>query len=96
MSKRQPVEIGGVKFDKKGDALDYLKDILGKYKPEETVVEQDSIFLRQALDRHPEAQEKIGCGVASFFVRRADFSTTCFWIKRTDGTVVRFSYKSCV
>lgn len=96
MGKAKPLEIAGIPFDRKGDAHEYLKNILNSYGPEETVSKQDAAFLQQTLDRHPEAKEKIGCGVDSFFVRRADYGTVCFWIKRTDGSVVRFSYKSCI
>lgn len=96
MSKKQPVEIGGLKFSKKGDALDHLKGILNKYRPEEVVSNNDADFLLQALKRHPEADEKIGSGIRNFFVSRADFNTVCFWINRVDGTKIRFSYISCV
>lgn len=96
MARAQPLQIGGVYFEKKGDAYEYLKSMLNKYKPEETVGEDDAAFLHQTLIRHPDANEKIGCGVESFFVRRADYNTICFWVRRKDGSEVRFSYKSCL
>lgn len=96
MAKAQPVEIGDMKFAKKGDALDHLKSILNSYSPEELVSPVDEIFLLEALKKHPEVSEKFGVGIAHLFVRRADYGTKCFWIKRTDGSEERFSYKSCV
>ena len=96
MTRAQPLEIGGIFFEKKGDAREYLKSMLNKYKPEEIVSAADAAFLHQTLLRHPEADEKIGCGVESFFVRRADYNTICFWARRNDGSEVRFSYKSCL
>jgi len=96
MAKARPVKIGSVEFAKKGDALNHLKSILSKYSPEERVSFEDEGFLLEALKMHPEASEKIGIGVDHLFVRRADYSTKCFWVKRTDGSEERFSYKSCV
>ena len=96
MAKAQKLEIGGILFEKKGDAHQYLKDMLHKYKPEELVTDNDAAFLHQTLLRHPDAKEKIGCGVKQFFVRRADYNTICFWARRQDGSEVKFSYKSCL
>lgn len=96
MARAQPVEISNMKFSKKGDALNYLKTLLNSYSPEEHVSTEDEKFLLEALKMHPEAKEKIGVGVEHIFVRRADYGTKCFWVKRTDGSEERFSYKSCV
>lgn len=96
MGRSQPIEIAGTVFTKKGDALDYLKNMLNSYHPEERVSETDAYILTHALEKHPEANEKIGSGISGFFVRRADYGTKCFWVERTDGTKERFSYKSCV
>ncbi|WP_306260428.1 DCL family protein [Pararhizobium sp. IMCC21322] len=96
MARAQPVEIGDMKFAKKGDALNYLKSLLNRYSPEERVSAVDEIFLLKALKNHPEVSEKVGAGVAHIFVRRADYGTKCFWVRRTDGSEERFSYKSCV
>lgn len=95
MAKAKPVEIGGIKFNKKGDALNFMKDMLNKYAPEEKVDENDSKFLSSAILKHPEFEKKIGVGIKLFFVRRADYGTKCFWLERVDGTVVNFSYKYC-
>ena len=96
MAKAKPVEIDGINFPKKGDALNYLKAMLNNYALEERVTDEHHRFLLDALNNHPEAEEKTGTGVDHFFVRRADYETRCFWIRRVDGTEVRFSYKSCV
>tara|TARA_B100001989_G_C24541151_1_gene467630 strand:+ start:1882 stop:2178 length:297 start_codon:yes stop_codon:yes gene_type:complete len=96
MAKAKPVKIGGMSFDRKGDALSFMKNMLNKYSPEEKVDEIDSKFLSSAILRHPEADDKIGVGIKHFFVRRADYGTKCFWLERIDGTVERFSYKYCI
>lgn len=96
MARAHPVEIGAVKFAKKGDALIRLKSILNNYGIEERVSLEDQAFLSDALKNHPDARSKVGVGIAYIFVRRADYSTRCFWVKRLDGSEERFSYKSCV
>lgn len=96
MARAQPVEIGGQKFSRKGDALAYLKVMLSNYSLEERVSIDDEAFLLDALRKHPEVKEKVGIGIDHFFVRRADYGTRCFWIRRLDGSEERFSYKSCV
>jgi hypothetical protein len=54
-------------------------------------------FLRDLLDRHPDAAGKIGPGVAGFDVRRsASFGSFCFGVIRTDGTSSDFSYRVCL
>lgn len=96
MGKAQPIEIGGLHFEKKTDAREYMKAMLNRYRPGATVNEADSAFLAAALRRHPEGALKIGSGPRRFEVRSADYGTQCFWIIRTDGSEERFSYKSCV
>lgn len=96
MARAEPVEIGDMKFARKGDALDHPKSLLNSYRPEERVSAIDQTFLLEALKKHPDVDKKIGVGVDHLFVRRADYGTKCFWIKRTDGSEERFSYKSCV
>jgi hypothetical protein len=61
-------------------------------------------MLRQVLDLHPDAAEKIGPGVDYFFVGltsdgdkfnvRPD--ATGIWIMRVDGSKVDFSYRTCI
>lgn len=96
MARAQSIEIAGQKFEKKGDALAYMKAMLNRYRPGARVSDADAAFLAEALKRHPEAHAKIGAGIHGFEVRTADYGTQCFWILRTDGTDERFSYKSCV
>jgi hypothetical protein len=96
MANAQLVKIAGHQFSRKTDALAFLKVMLNRYRPGDTVGAQDSEFLLEALKRHPEAVTKIGSGVRGFEVRSADYGTQCFWILRVDGSDERFSYKSCI
>lgn len=96
MGAKKPVTLGPKHFDKKGDAVAYLKAMLRRYDVGDRVNAADALVLEAALARHPEAKEKIGTGVRDFSVRSADFGSKCFWVNRTDGTTVKFSHKACV
>jgi hypothetical protein len=52
--------------------------------------------LIELVKKHPEAEEKIGCGISYFFVGKAAYGTKCFFIKRLDGTSTDFSYITSV
>lgn len=96
MANAQPISLGGIQFAMKADALAYFKAMLNRYRPGDQVAEQDQPMLEAALANHSDAIIKIGVGVASFEVREADYGTQCFWVRRLDGSLERFSYKSCV
>lgn len=83
-------------FKTQKEALAYCKAMLARYRNGETINEQDSQFLRNLLPRHPEAGQKIGCGVKRFFRDRTKEGTNCFWLERQDGSTTDFSYPSCV
>lgn len=92
----KPITIGSLQFAKRGDAYAYLKSMLNRYDIGDKVSTTDQAILLAALARHPDADEKIGCGVASFSVRSADYGSKCFWINRLDGTTEKFSYRTCI
>lgn len=96
MARGTPVSIGGIDFPRKGDALQHLRVMLWRYSPGDRVSEDDTAFLKAALPRHPEADEKIGAGIDHFLVRSDEYGKQCFWVVRTDSTTDRFSYKSLV
>jgi hypothetical protein len=92
----QPITLGPIHFRKKADAEAFLKAMLDKYDLGDRVSVDDTVVLKGALARHPEAAAKMGSGITHFSVRTADFGTRCFWVNRTDGTTVKFSYRSCI
>ena len=91
----KPVEIGALRFAKKGDAHEYFKKMLYKYDLGDKVTKDDQEILSTLIAGHPEASDKIGVGIESFSVRTADYQTRCFWVNRTDGTTEKFSFKVC-
>lgn len=87
----QPIRLSSMQFDKKGDAVAYLQNMLRGYDVGDRVRADDALILRAALERHPQAATKIGCGITDFSVRSADYGTKCFWLNRPDGTTQKFS-----
>lgn len=92
----KPVNIGPLHFERKGDAIKFLQQILYKYELGDRVTEEDAIILGDLLNMHPDASEKIGSGVKSFSVRSGDFGTRCFWVNRMDDTSEKFSFRYCL
>jgi len=83
-------------FESKKDAKAYCKNLLGRYRNNQTVNEEDTQFLQSLLERHPDAVQKIGCGVKRFFRAGTGVGTDCFWVERMDGSKTDFSYIACV
>ena len=96
MARGKPVVLGDKSFRTRQEALAFFKIMLGRYKAGEVVVETDAVYLAELILRHPEAAEKIGLGVHHFEVMSADFGTKCFGIVRCNGTIIDFSYPTCV
>lgn len=92
----KPIAIGEIHFKKKGDAVEFFRTMLNKYYPGDKVSKDDAIVLMAAVQKHPDASQKIGCGVTHFSVRTADFGTQCFWVNRTDGTTEKFAIGKCL
>lgn len=92
----QPVTVNGTTFPSKAELEAYTKALLRRYKPGQQLDMFDQAFMTDLLLRHPSADEKIGCGVASISVERMGFNTQGFMLTRVDGTRIDFSYKQCI
>ncbi|WP_257282725.1 DCL family protein [Endozoicomonas sp. SESOKO1] len=91
-----PVQIGERTYQTKKAAKDYFKAMLAKYSDGDEINDEDSSDLYNLLERHPEASQKFGCGIECFFKQRTDKGTSCFWLRRHDGSETEFSYPTCV
>jgi hypothetical protein len=95
---RQSFVIAGESFASKKALIDRIRGILHGY-PEKTALKAgDHALLMDLLSRHPEAEQKIGPGVARFWVQTNPVYTNTrnFWALRTDGTTTDFSYLECL
>ncbi len=90
------IKVGDMEFRTKNAAKEFFKEMLARYSDGEGINEEDSGHLDKLLERHPEAAQKIGCGIKRFYRQRTDKGTSCFWLERTDGRETDFSYPTCV
>ena len=90
-------KIGDAWFRTKGAAKRDIKGLLKCYSNVPgNVAEVGASLLMDLLKMHPEAEQKIGVGVASFNVRKnPPYNTPGFWITRIDGSETDFSYLAC-
>ncbi|MBG1269427.1 DCL family protein [Nostoc sp. WHI] len=93
---RQPIVLNGKEFKFQKNAKEYFKQMLERYRNGQTVNTDDHEMLLALIERHPEADKKIGCGVKRLYKDRTDMPTSCFWIEREDGSKTDFSYPTAI
>jgi hypothetical protein len=102
MGKSIPVVLkNGRRWKKKGDAIQHFKEILSKYAVGSRIIDAQDHSDLAALVHAYDARlsegvvGKIGSGIA-YFEKRIDIDhpgkTSCFFIVRTDGSSIDFSY----
>ncbi len=96
MARGKPVELATQSFATQNLAVRFFKAMLSRYRPGDTVNEEDALHLAALLERHDEYKEKVGCGVDHFSVIMTEHGTPCFRIARRDGTGTDFSYRHCI
>jgi hypothetical protein len=72
------------------------KEILNRNALRSTLTGSDSTFILSLLQHHPEAAEKIGPGMTHISIEPAYKATRCFYVNRTDGQRIDFSYAKCL
>lgn len=95
---RKPIQIGNVEFKFQKDALAYFKEMLSSCRNNQNIdtSSENHSMLLALIERHPEADQKIGVGIKHFFKAPTDMGTSCFWLEREDGTKTDFSYPTAV
>jgi len=63
----KPVVLPSRTFAKQGEATAFFKAMLARYADGEFLNSDDEDILYELLQRHPEADQKIGAGVQAFF-----------------------------
>ena len=94
----KPITVGVNTFATKGALQDYIRTLVADHADDQALDADDLRFMLTLLDRHPQAETKIGCGVASIVVRRNPVytSTRGFYLFRTDGSGTDFSWTECL
>lgn len=97
MGKAAQIEILGKIFNKKS-LTDYVRKILHKYDVGQPINLSDFEFIRNLLNNHPSAKEKIGSGVDKILVveQQKVGLNRHFLIVRIDGSETDFSYLACI
>lgn len=91
----KPINIGGMLYPTKKAAAEAIRVVLYAYPIGATVDAVHADFLARVLDHHPERDEKVGVGVASFQVEQNEGSRG-FWLTRVDGSRTDWSFLSCL
>lgn len=82
-----------------------VRDIYNSYVSEFYRSSERRVYVRggdfyevmSALELHPHARRKIGCGVRNIFIANTSYiGSPCFHVERCDGSVTDFSYRKCV
>ena len=57
---------------------------------------RNKLLITALLEHHPRYLEKRGCGIKDIIIKKAIYGTKCFFIIRTDGSEIDFSFNSCI
>lgn len=98
MGRSRKIKLDTRSFEKAGDATAFFSTMLNRYSVGDRISEIDGHDLIALLKRHDEEAEKLGVGVSHFKVDSAPLPYTgkCFWIVRTDGSQIDFSFPHCL
>lgn len=94
-SQRRTVTLGRFTFRSKKAANDSLRAVRDAHPDYQPILGDDEVdLLLGVVAAHPQMAEKVGVGIASFFVATSpDYPTRCFYLIRTDGSKTDFSWK---
>src|SRR6185312_5660493 len=92
MGRAKPIVVGARVFASKKDATVACQSLL----KQKTLTPADQAFLADLLELHHERDQKVGCGVAEFYVGADGFGGRCFWLRRLDGSTTDWSFKTCI
>lgn len=101
MGKARKISLTTRSFDTPREATSFFAAMLNRYKIGERVSAEDAAHLSALLERHDELETKVGSGIAGFEVdnppaNRPQLSKRCFWMVRSDGTKINFSFVRCL
>jgi len=90
--------VGDKTFSSREKAKAVCRRIIQSYRNGETVKGDDDLFLRDLVDLHPDASQKIGGGIDHFTVANNPVwhKYKHFVIIRENGTSTDFSFTSCI
>lgn len=96
---RNTYTFGDLTFTSKDKVKKYYAAIKNKYGNGDRITDKtDHEQVGWLLQKHVDCRKKIGCGVSYFYVNSAPNHpmTTCFWIKRINGSQTDFGIPACL
>lgn len=98
MAKREPIVVNGQLFKTKEQLREHIRGIRDGYIDGRYLNEDNFEFMLDLLNRHEAAEIKIGCGVASMYVKTNEVfkRNREFWLVRLDGSEADFSFEICL
>lgn len=93
---REPIRVGLEVFATKAALTRRVRTILHGGVVGRTLDDEEHAFMLALLARHPDVEEKIGAGVASFYIGTPLFRVRGFLLRRVDGTQTDFSFLHCI
>lgn len=88
------ITLGVLEFDTQKAAKEEIQRRLHEAELEKPLDDFD--FWMALLERHPNASQKIGCGIVSFKVTLNRYRQRCLYATRWNDTPVDFSYIKCL
>lgn len=83
-------------FSTRQEAKAFFGSMLNRYEDGETISAEDAILLYELLLQHPNADRKLSGGIRRFLKAPAEPKGSSFHIERIDGSIVDFSYHTCI
>lgn len=93
-----PFTLGPLTFPSKGAAKAEFRRILNNTPLDTSLQGHDAELVELLIQhsKHENLRGKIGPGVTSVVVRKSKFNTRAFWLWRSDGSCVDFSYQTAL
>lgn len=89
--------VGGETFKTQKDLIQRIRQIRDSVHICEDIKGEKANFLLALFRRHDDYEEKAGEGIVRIFVDyESVYNTKCFYVERTDGSLVDISYTSCL
>jgi hypothetical protein len=97
MGRRITYVIAGELFPSQKALLARIRSVIDTTPLGQSIAPAEYEFVRALLDRHPDVDQKVGCGVVDLQVDQSpEYGSTCFFLVRGDGTRTEFSFKECI
>jgi hypothetical protein len=94
---RKTYQLGDLTFTSKDAIKKHARSICQRLNAGDPLEGSDEAFVRDLLEWHPSASQKIGCGIDHFEVHiPKPWNTKGLLLVRTDGTSTDFSYNVCL